>query len=203
MRCARCVCTFLPQQITQSVECCGQPVGGKEPPKDEQRCPMKGPFLEWEDRMIREHVQKFGPHRWPLLAKEMKSRNAKQCRERWSNHLDPKVSKAKWTDEEDNIIFEKFKEFGPKWALISHFLNGRTDNSVKNRWHASISKRTTRLADGSLTINKTEHSENALSSPEIEPVKEKPVKRIVFPSLAEAFPFITLDARFPLCSPVL
>ena len=38
---------------------------------------------------------------------------------------------------------------------------------------------------------------------EMEPVKEKPVKRIVFPSLAEAFPFVTLDARFPLFNHVL
>jgi hypothetical protein len=34
---------------------------------------------------------------------------------------------------QDAIIFEKHREFGNQWALISAFLPGRTDNLVKNR----------------------------------------------------------------------
>ena len=171
--------------------------------------PMKGPFLEWEDQMIREHVEKYGPHHWPILAKEIKSRNAKQCRERWANHLDPSVTKTKWTEEEDLLIFQKYQDFGPKWAFISHFLPGRTDNSVKNRWHASISKRTVVGNDGKLTLvgqssscrgNQNHNNVNVIDSPEIisTPESPEPVKRkFVFPSLVEAFPFVMLDNSFP------
>ena len=170
--------------------------------------PMKGPFLEWEDDMIRKHVEKYGPHHWPVLANEIKSRNAKQCRERWANHLDPSITKTKWTEEEDLIIFQKYQDFGPKWAFISHFLPGRTDNSVKNRWHASISKRTVRGKDGKLSLlgvqnasaraNQNQNNNNTIESPEIRGESPEPIqRRFVFPSLTEAFPFVILDNSFP------
>jgi hypothetical protein len=68
-------------------------------------------------------------------------RTAKQCRERWFNHLSPEVTKCPWTPEEDQILFQEYVKQGAKWAEIAKVLPGRSDNAVKNRWHASISKR--------------------------------------------------------------
>ena len=66
------------------------------------------------------------------------ARNSKQCRERWHNHLDPSVKKGDWTPKEDAIIVAKQGEFGNQWAAITRFLPGRTDMSVKNRWHTFV-----------------------------------------------------------------
>lgn len=102
---------------------------------------IKGAFTEEEDNLIRQFVAVHGPRCWQQVTEFVPMRSAKQCRERWFNHLDPTVVNKDWTPEEDQVIFERHQQIGPKWALISRQLPGRTDNAIKNRWNASISKR--------------------------------------------------------------
>ena len=102
---------------------------------------IKGAFTKEEDDLIRQFVSVHGPRSWQHVTEYVPMRSAKQCRERWFNHLDPSVVNDDWTPEEDQVIFEKHQEIGPKWSIISRLLPGRTDNAIKNRWNASISKR--------------------------------------------------------------
>ena len=44
------------------------------------------------------------------------SRSGKQCRERWHNHLDPKINKSPWSEEEERIMAEGHKMHGNKWS---------------------------------------------------------------------------------------
>uniref|UniRef100_A0A2K5YP56 MYB proto-onco like 1 n=1 Tax=Mandrillus leucophaeus TaxID=9568 RepID=A0A2K5YP56_MANLE len=71
---------------------------------------IKGPWTKEEDQRVIELVQKYGPKRWSLIAKHLKGRIGKQCRERWHNHLNPEVKKSSWTEEEDRIIYEAHKK---------------------------------------------------------------------------------------------
>lgn len=50
------------------------------------------------------------------------------------------MNKRPWTRDEDNQILKLVNERGPKWAEIAKELPGRTENAVKNRWNAKLSK---------------------------------------------------------------
>ncbi|OHT04594.1 myb [Tritrichomonas foetus] len=102
---------------------------------------VKGPFTHEEDTKIIEHVQKYGPQKWSLLVKEMPERSAKQYRERLMNNLNPCINKHPWTEYEDKMIICLVNKFGTKWALISKMMQGRSDNSIKNRWNSCLSRR--------------------------------------------------------------
>jgi hypothetical protein len=70
----------------------------------------------------------------------MPNRTARQCRDRYKNYLLDSLVCDAWAPGEDAIIVEKFREIGPKWVEIAKYLNGRSGNHVKNRWHKHLSK---------------------------------------------------------------
>jgi len=98
--------------------------------------------------------------RWrSTVAQEMESRNGKQCRERYRNHLNPDIKHTAWSTAEDKVIIRLHSDFGSKWRLYTKHLPGencqwsqclvtkvvnlrydytvgRGDNAIKNRWHS-------------------------------------------------------------------
>lgn len=76
--------------------------------------------------------------KWSEATKEIEGRSGKQIRERWFNILNPQINKAKWSFEEERMLFSLYQKHGPKWcSLVTHFKN-RTENSIKNRFYSTL-----------------------------------------------------------------
>ncbi|KAK8899543.1 hypothetical protein M9Y10_001859 [Tritrichomonas musculus] len=102
---------------------------------------IKGSWTREEDEMIINFVAQNGTKNWTKLASQLPGRIGKQCRERWRNHLDPDVNRQPWTPEEDQILIDMHEQYGNQWVKIAEMLQGRSDNSVKNRWNSTLKKR--------------------------------------------------------------
>jgi hypothetical protein len=88
--------------------------------------------------MLKELVSQHGSKAWKLISSMMSGRKSKQCRERWTNVVDPKLNYAPWTEEEEQILILAQQELGNKWSQIEKRLPGRSANSIKNYWYSAL-----------------------------------------------------------------
>lgn len=109
---------------------------------------IKGSWTREEDQTIIDFVKEHGDKDWAKLAILLPGRIGKQCRERWKNHLDPRIQKVGWSEEEDQLLIKLHQLYGNSWTRIASFFVGRTDNCVKNRWNSTIKRRLQRMENG-------------------------------------------------------
>ncbi|CAN4104873.1 unnamed protein product [Withania somnifera] len=101
----------------------------------------RGAWSEDEDNKLRTFVERFGHPNWRQLPKYAGlMRCGKSCRLRWMNYLRPGLKKGNYSREEEQLIIELHKKLGNRWSTIAEKLGGRSDNDVKNYWHAHLKK---------------------------------------------------------------
>ena len=98
----------------------------------------KNPWSKEEDEILVHQIKMFGARKWSDIAEALLGRTGKQCRERWHNHLKVGISKDPWTISEEWTLFLGIKLFGHSWSKISSFLEGRSDNGIKNHWNCKM-----------------------------------------------------------------
>jgi hypothetical protein len=149
----------------------------------ESRKVISEPWNEDEDRKLARLVERIGKKDWCMVASVMEGRTARQCRERYCNHVDEAITRGvfscnpppvrarraksrrvamvdggslccaarmgaadvalnrcagPWTAQEDAVIIDAQARLGNKWIDVAALLPGRTANSIKNRWNATL-----------------------------------------------------------------
>lgn len=99
---------------------------------------MKSKFTPEEDERLKSLVMLHGTNSWTFISHLMGTRNRRQCRERWKNYLNPELRNEPWTFEEDQLLVDKYAQFGPKWNKLAKFFTNRSDNSIRNRWQLML-----------------------------------------------------------------
>lgn len=100
---------------------------------------LKGQWTASEDAMLL-GILHYAHESWGSVADMMPGRNSKQCRERWSHHLSPKVNKTPFLPSEDETLLALFNEHGNKWSKIARELPGRTENMIRSRLNSLITE---------------------------------------------------------------
>lgn len=88
--------------------------------------------------LVNQFVNKSQVH-WVEIAREHGTRDAKQCRERWDNHLKPGLNREKISDAEGDVILKWVRDHGKHWAPLGRLVN-RPENMVKNYFYQENKK---------------------------------------------------------------
>ncbi|CAG8454231.1 9754_t:CDS:10 [Ambispora gerdemannii] len=104
----------------------------------------KGRWTPEEDAALKDAVSEYvdltdsdgnpQPIPWNKIAARIPHRTGIQCQARWSEALDPRVRKGKWSPEEDEILKEGVRRFGRCWIRIAEMIDGRTQRQCRTRW---------------------------------------------------------------------
>jgi hypothetical protein len=104
-------------------------------------------FDAHEDLLLLEAVNRLGTSDWCAISAAVPGRNARQCRERWTNYVNPALVSGTWTEADDELLMRKYNELGAKWHVITSFFDRRSKNSIKNRFFALRRRQEARRAN--------------------------------------------------------
>jgi len=115
--------------------------------RPEIKVAKKGTWSAKEDDQLRQIVSKCDckdGHAWELASEGMGfTRNSKQCRERWTNFLDPRLRLGPWTADEDECLLRLHSKFGNAWKKFTSILIGRSAERIR-RHFTSLDRRRNR-----------------------------------------------------------
>ncbi|OHS96337.1 Myb-like DNA-binding domain containing protein [Tritrichomonas foetus] len=77
---------------------------------------------------------------WNEIAVKMIGRTARQCRERYRNYLQPGINNGPWSQEEEELLEQKYREFGPQWCKLVKFFPNRSDVNIKNHYTCLLNR---------------------------------------------------------------
>ncbi|CAJ1946251.1 unnamed protein product [Cylindrotheca closterium] len=142
------ICNYTPAQVAMATEAAKNVLEARQ-----QGETAKQPWTAQEDEVVRKAVVSSRCNNfnaWTTLAPFLPGRKGKQIRDRWVNHLNPRLLHTPFDKEEDLRLWKAVTDFGTSWKEISvrHFYSKRSENAIKNRWHSAPFQRFIALTFG-------------------------------------------------------
>jgi hypothetical protein len=97
---------------------------------------QKSKWCKDEDDKLVAAVQRHGTDNWPLIASVVGGgRTRSQCAQRWQRGIDPKLTKANWSREEEERLLAAVDTHGDKaWTRIAAEMGNRSDVQCRFRF---------------------------------------------------------------------
>lgn len=89
---------------------------------------------------MRSAVRKYGTNQWHRVASLLTSKTAAECRSRWFDCLDPRISASSWSSEEDRRLIELQNRMPNQWRSIAATLGSRSAEQCHARIEALMSQ---------------------------------------------------------------
>lgn len=136
---------------------------------------MKHRFTTQEDALIKHLVETVGLKGWKEVAMHLPGLSVRQVRERYVNYIQQHTAVKEWTVEEDELLVEKYKEVGSRWAQMAPLFPGRTDVHLKNRMKLLLRRMKKSSTQQDLPAIPTRHRGSGIGSPASSPVMPSPI----------------------------
>lgn len=128
-------------------------------------------FSHEEDKLLTYLITECKHTNWVTIASLMPGRNVQQCRERWRHVLCKHAASKEWTQEEDELLLQKYHDYGKKWNLIQTSFPNHTVVQVKNHCRQLIA-------------NKQNQKKTQIPSvPKVEIIEKQEIKPQIFPQI--------------------
>jgi hypothetical protein len=84
-----------------------------------------------------------GQLKWVAIAKGIPGRTDQQCRDHWTNTLDPTISHEDWTEDKDDQLRHLVQTFAkkngkPNWPAIAGQIDGKTPKQCRDHYYNTL-----------------------------------------------------------------
>lgn len=137
------------------------------------------PWTQAEDIRLLAGILRHGTESWSIISDVVgPSRTRAQCSQRWFRGLDPRISKKRWTEEDEQKLLKFVREYGETaWSKIASSMGNRSD--VQCRYHyLQLKKSMKKSKKGHKVSSKRTVAENSQQC-KASDVKPKKTKNVV------------------------
>lgn len=164
--------SYVLDKVKQIIEVEDEPISSDDDQCSNDSSKKRKKILESrEDIRLIAGVLRYGSEKWSDISNFVgNSRTASQCSQRWRRSLNPRVSKDKWSSDEECLLFQYVQQYGSNsWAKISSLLGTRSD--VQCRYHYyQINKK---IQDDAKLSNFNNNSTNVFISENLSEIHSK------------------------------
>lgn len=83
-------------------------------------------------------LEESRPLLWREIAKDVPGRTNKDCRRRWNNSLNDSISKGRWSQIEDQRLFQGVQKYGTNWVRVAAIVRTRNPDQCATHWGQAL-----------------------------------------------------------------
>lgn len=125
---------------------------------------IRSRFTPDEDAMLRSIVQEFSTNNtkinWDYVSLRMKTKNVRQCKDRWFSYLKDGINTSPFTPQENYLLLSKVEEIGNHWKKIAKCFVERTDNAIKSQYKKLMRRHATKENVLDLCVDRVSSSDS-------------------------------------------